>query len=153
LLDFAELVSFSRMVILNMARTKKGRKTMRRLLSCVALLMIGFTTVACTDNPPIPCLENLDFICDQAEQIPPVGVDDSVCNMAVTLEEACQELIDNLPPPAQEHIPVCDNIPVEDTGTCQAPGIEGDPCAEDADCLGVCEGLAPPEIVEGTCSP
>ena len=117
---------------------------MRRSLLYVALLMIGFTAVACglnQTNPPIPC-DGTDFVCDQAEQLHPLGGVDLVCNMGYTLEDACQEYLGMLPP--QAPIPdVCDNIPVDDSGTCQPLGLAGDPCAEDADCaVGSCtEGL------------
>ncbi len=119
---------------------------MKRGLLCVALLMVGLATGACTDDPVIPCYDNSDFSCDRAEKVPPLGVEDLVCNEAVSLEDACQDLIASLPPdiPIPE---VCEYIPpLENIGTCQPPGIAGDPCAEDADCeeplicpAGVCE--------------
>ena len=96
--------------------------------------MIGFTTVACTDDLLIPCYDNSDFSCDKAERVPPVGAEDLLCNEAVTLAEACQDLLDSLPPGIP--IPdVCDYIPpLENIRTCQPPGGAGCPCAEDADC-------------------
>jgi hypothetical protein len=107
---------------------------MKRGSWCILLLMIAFTTGACTDELVIPCYDNSDRSCDRAERIPPVGAEDLVCNEAVSLEEACQDLLDSLPP--QIPIPeVCQYIPpLEIIGTCQPPGMAGDPCAEDDDC-------------------
>lgn len=108
---------------------------MRRSLLWVALLLMGFATVACTGNPPIPCYDGTDFVCDRAEQLPPLGGGevDLVCNEGYTLADACQEYVGMLPP--QAPIPdICANIPVGDIGTCQPLGEAGDPCAEDADC-------------------
>jgi hypothetical protein len=118
---------------------------MRKSALCAALLLIGFTTVACTGNPPIPCYDGTDFVCDRAERLPPLGGIDLVCNEGYTLEMACQDYVGMLPP--QAPIPdICANIPIGDVGTCHTPGEAGFPCAEDPDCeapltcsSGVCE--------------
>ena len=118
---------------------------MRKVLLSAILLIFAGGMMGCQD-PLIPCYDNMDFSCNRAERIPPVGAEDLVCNEAVTLEEACQDLLGSLPPeiPIPE---VCQYIPpLENIGTCQPPGLAGDPCAEDADCeagltcpSGVCE--------------
>lgn len=111
---------------------------MRRSLLCVILLVFGFAAMGCTGNPPIPCFNDNDSICEQAGRLPPLAGADLVCNMAYTVEMACQEYLAMLPP--QAPVPdICANIPI-DAGTCQPPGTEGSPCAQDANCLsGECD--------------
>jgi hypothetical protein len=102
---------------------------MQRLALFVALSMMVVGIAGCgLIDPPVPCYDNSDFSCN----IGPLGEEDMVCNMAVSLEEACAELIAMLPPMVP--IPdICQMIPPE-VGTCQVLGGAGDPCAEDPDC-------------------
>ncbi len=63
--------------------------------------------------------------------------DDLVCNEAATIDEACAQAA--VTQPYRLLPPICDKlIQIEASdvtiGTCQSPGIHGEPCAEDADC-------------------
>ena len=117
---------------------------MKRVLLSSVLLIFAAGMVGCQDAI-IPCYDNMDVSCERAAQIPPLEADVLVCNMAMTLEQVCQDYLGMLP----THAPIpdiCAYIPSEDVGTCQAPGEATAPCVEDADCgegltcsAGVCE--------------
>lgn len=111
---------------------------MKQHLWSVALVMVAVAFSACSVmDPPIACYDNEDWpVCEHLEK---------VCNMGVSLEQACQDFQDGLLEefPLPEGIPApeaCQEIPpLEIIGTCQLLGVEGAACAEEADCeSGIC---------------
>ena len=111
----------------------------KSVLYIAAIAMMSNGIGGCVNvDPPLTCYNNSDTICDVYE-VSPLGDGDLVCNEAVTLVDACAELMETLPP----GIPVpdiCQGMP-DLLATCQLIGAAGDPCAEGPDCeSGSCTG-------------
>jgi hypothetical protein len=108
---------------------------MKRPLLLVVMLMTGFAITACGMlGVPVPCYQNDDEICDLLEEAVQA---DMVCNMAVPLSEACEELLEIWPLGVPTPL-VCREI-TPDLGTCNAIGVPAHPCAEDDDCVNTCD--------------
>jgi len=129
---------------------------MKKTFFGAALLTLAAAMLGCGEVDMIfVCYENHDLLCNEVEEWQDT---DLVCNEAVSVAEQCSEILEGLPDWLPDWLPipdVCRHIPdMGFLGTCQALGGEGAVCAEDADCLtGLsCQGLNPPDVVEGTCS-
>ena len=106
---------------------------MKKHFWTVALLLVAVAFSACSIvDPPVACYDNEDWpVCEHLEM---------VCNMGVSLQQACQDFQDGLLAeitlPEEIAVPeACKDIPpLEDIGTCQPLGAAGEACAEAADC-------------------
>lgn len=131
---------------------------MRRTLLGATFLAIAVVMMGCGDYEAIVvCYDNQDAWC---EEVGGWMGETLVCNMAVTVQDECERLLAMVPDWLPEWVlewitipDVCSHIPEKGyLGTCQngSPGLD---CAEDADCLGACDGLGAgdPPAEEGVC--